>query len=124
MLFDEAEILRWERRWEEQAGAHAAAAFRNDYLLDFGEFGDGGGGGGGEFHDGVGGGPQGGRGGNRGQVNVVNCPCCGQPNYRFARNNHLQCWSCTRHFCALCRQVLPRRQGGTHFGPRGCPQHS
>lgn len=122
VLFDEAEILRWERRWEEQAGAHAAAAFRNDYLLDFGDAYEGAGGGG---NGGIDAGNNRGGGGNRGgQVNIVNCPCCGQPNYRFARNNHLQCWSCTRHFCALCRAVLPRRGGGTHFGPRGCSQHS
>jgi len=130
VLFDEAEILRWERRWQEQAGAHAAAAFRNDYLLEFG--GDNG-----QDENQFGaneninrrGGNRGGNGGGGGGDRVAplpmsNCPSCGQPNYRFARNNHLHCWSCTRHFCAVCRTVLQRRGGGNHFGPKGCPQHS
>ena len=122
VLFDEAEILRWERRWEEQVGGHAAAAFRNDYLLEFGEGGEGGG-----AHNfinrrNVVGGDGG---GGNAPPQIANCPCCGQPNYKFARNNHMQCWSCTRYFCAVCRLVLQRRGSGrTHFGPSGCPQHS
>jgi E3 ubiquitin-protein ligase RNF14 len=124
VLFDEAEILRWERRWQEQAGAHAAAAFRNDYLLEFG----------GDYDQGEDeqhinrragrGGNRGGGGGGGAPTPNSNCPSCGQPNYRFANNNHLHCWSCRLHFCAVCRTVLQRRGGGMHFGPKGCPQHS
>ena len=128
VLFDEAEILRWERRWQEQAGAHAAAAFRNDYLLEFGDNGQEEGDLGlGENINRRAGNRGGGGGGAVGRVAplpTASCPQCGQPNYRFARNNHLQCWSCTRHFCAVCKTVLQRRGGGMHFGPKKCPQHS
>lgn len=128
VLFDEAEILRWEQRWRDEAGGHAAAAFRNDYLLEF-EGNEG------HENDDFGGNNENinrrgrNRGGGGGGARVAplplsNCPSCGQPNYRFARNNHLHCWSCTRHFCAVCRTVLQRRGGGMHFGPKGCPQHS
>jgi E3 ubiquitin-protein ligase RNF14 len=131
VLFDQMEILRWERRWQqEQAGAHAAAAaFRNDYLLEFGgDFGEDNNQFGGNENINRRGGNRGDNGGGGGDrvapLPMSNCPSCGQPNYRFARNNHLHCWSCTRHFCAVCRTVLQRRGGGMHFGPKGCPQHS
>ena len=40
-------------------------------------------------------------------------------------NNHMACWSCTSHFCYLCRAVLRGKgAGGSHFGPRGCKQHT
>jgi hypothetical protein len=40
-------------------------------------------------------------------------------------NNLIACWSCTSRFCYCCRTVLRGRgAGGTHFGPRGCKQHS
>lgn len=104
VLFDEAEILRWERRWEEQIGWHAAAAFRNDVMGE------------GQHVD------------NRREQGLrlasVHCPRCGQTNYKFARNNHMCCWSCSQHFCAVCFQVLHRKGGGLHFGPKGCKQHS
>lgn len=111
VLFDEAEILRWERRWEEQIGWHAAAAFRNDVI--------------GEGHVGYVAGVE-----NAGVVREpvrlasVHCPRCGQTNYKFARNNHMCCWSCSQHFCGVCFQVLHRKGGGHHFGPKGCKQHS
>lgn len=111
VLFDEAEILRWERRWEAEVGFHAAAGFRNDYLA---------------AEAAAGGGGEDGEGRQRRRVDplpAVNCPCCGQLNYKLARNNHARCWSCSRHFCCQCRTVL-QRKGGTHFGPGGCKQHS
>ncbi|EFN52541.1 hypothetical protein CHLNCDRAFT_138969 [Chlorella variabilis] len=83
ILFDEAEILRWEAQWEEmQAAARVmAAGLRNEM--------------------------------------------CGQVNHKIGNNNHLACWSCTSHFCYCCRAVLRGRgAGGSHFGPRGCKQHS
>ena len=40
-------------------------------------------------------------------------------------NNHMACWSCTSHFCYLCRVVLRGKgAGGSHFGPSGCKQHT
>ena len=95
-----------ERRWEEELGVHAAGqlGLRDQYLEEFGGFGVG---------------PV------AVPVRAVPCACpnCGQPNYKLMRNNHIQCWACTRHFCALCRTVM-QRKGGTHFGPGGCRQHS
>lgn len=102
ILFDEAEILRWEAQWEEmQAAARVmAAGMRNEYL--------------GETAARQGARPRG-----------CSCPQCGQLNHKLGNNNHMQCWSCTSHFCYCCRAVLRGRgAGGTHFGPRGCKQHS
>jgi len=102
-LFDESEILRWERHWEQLVGFHEAAQLRNDFFMER-MVGD-----------------------DQRQapmVPAVHCPSCGQPNYKLFGNNHMHCWSCTRHFCALCRVVLQRRRGGAHFGPNGCRQHS
>ena len=139
VLFDEEEILRWERRFgwggdgmfPDQQQQHEgmaqhrreAAAFRNDYLVE--EFGRGGGEGRDvregrlRHHHGVGAR----MGGNTHAV--IHCPSCGQLNYRIQRNNHVHCWACSRHSCAVCRVLLPRRGGGAHFQGKGaCPQHS
>lgn len=51
------------------------------------------------------------------------CPNCGQCNFRIAENNHIHCWSCAQYYCSRCRQILPRRRSGAHFGKGGCPQH-
>lgn len=51
------------------------------------------------------------------------CPNCGQCNLRIAENNHIHCWSCAQYYCSRCRQILPRRRSGAHFGRGGCPQH-
>jgi E3 ubiquitin-protein ligase RNF14 len=118
ILFDEAEVLRWERRWEDEVQRHAAAQFRNDFLGEFGGalVAEGGGGGGG------------GGGGRPVPLPAVACPQCRQRNYKFARNNHMQCWSCSCYFCGSCRAALgganSSRRGGKHFGPGGCKQHS
>ena len=112
VLFDEAEILRWERQIA-VFDAHNAAAFRNDYLGELA---------GAPNHNND---IDGGGGAAAGEtLRSVNCPNCGQPNYKFNRNNHMLCWSCTKHFCACCKMMLPRRGGGMHFGPKGCKQHS
>lgn len=92
---------------------HAAAQFRNDFLGEFG----------GELAAGGGGGR-----GRDVPLPSVPCPQCGQRNFKFAGNNHMCCWSCARHFCALCRASLrdgaAGRRGGRHFGPGGCKQHT
>ena len=110
VLFDEAEILRWERQMAAY-DEHGAAAFRNDFFGFIAEM---------PADE------------NLGEVNQqvreplrpFNCPNCGQRNYKFNRNNHMHCWSCSKHFCACCKAILPRRGGGLHFGPGGCKQHT
>jgi E3 ubiquitin-protein ligase RNF14 len=107
ILFDEQEILRWERQFGEMAARHQQVELdraRNEFI-GLGLVGMGGGGGG--FR----------------RARPCLCPNCGQGNFRIAGNNHICCWSCTRHFCALCRVVL-QRKGGMHFGAGGCRQHS
>ena len=102
ILFDEAEVLRWEAQWEamEAAARVHAAGLRNEML--------------GELAARAGRAPRG-----------CFCPCCGQLNNKVGGNNHLCCWSCSAHFCYSCRAVLRGRgAGGAHFGPRGCRQHS
>lgn len=112
ILFDAAEILRWERRWEEQVGFQQAAMLRHQFMGDH-EIGP--------VNEAAEGGEPQGRRNNR--FTETLCPTCGQINYKIARNNHIHCWSCARYFCARCRVML-QRKGGTHFGPNGCPQHS
>ena len=114
VLFDQQEILRWERRWEMQVGFQQAAMIRHDIMEEYDI---------GEHHQEP----------NRVQAqrpprrdkNITNCPNCGQVNYRVGGNNHIHCWSCTRYYCAVCRLVLHKR-GGNHFAKngKGCPQHS
>ena len=113
ILFDEEEILRWERRWEEQAGFHQAAMMRHQLMGEF-EIG----------HELVGNRPPREENNLRNQRlrHGSNCPNCGQFNYKVAGNNHMHCWSCTVYFCARCRAML-HKKGGAHFGPNGCPQH-
>ncbi|KAI3430228.1 hypothetical protein D9Q98_004825 [Chlorella vulgaris] len=102
VLFDEAEILRWEDQWADMQAAHRvmAAGMRNEFV--------------GETAARAGGRPRG-----------CFCPQCGQVNHKMGNNNLIACWSCTSRFCYCCRTVLRGRgAGGTHFGPRGCKQHS
>lgn len=103
VLFDEREILRWERQWGMQVGLQQAAIIHQDFIGEF-------------------------RINHREdepqiRANITNCPNCGQVNHKMGRNNHIHCWSCTKYYCALCRLLLQRR-GGTHFSRDGCPQHS
>ena len=93
-------LFRWEAQFNDHAERVAGNAFRNE-LLGFNEA------------------------QVAGMARPVPCPSCGQPNYRIANNNHVGCWSCTGHFCAICRTVLRRGQGATHFGPtKPCRQHT
>lgn len=46
-----------------------------------------------------------------------------QLNHKMANNNYMKCWSCTSHFCYVCRALL--RSTGTHYKPgMRCKQHS
>ncbi|KAL6766767.1 hypothetical protein ACKKBG_A37275 [Auxenochlorella protothecoides x Auxenochlorella symbiontica] len=112
VLFDEAEILRWEEDWEARVAAHRA------------EQGGGDGVGQGPHDPGRGHGPRPRR-ARPGRPGIAPCPQCGQFIEKQGGNNHMLCWSCTSHFCYLCRRLLLRRgEGATHFGPSGCRQHS
>jgi hypothetical protein len=104
VLFDEAEIMRWERQFGMMmvggghddgpvAGRMAEPNNGNEQVLV-----------------------------PRNQCAV--CPCCRQLSYRVAGNNHLRCWSCRQWFCGACHKLLDRGGGRTHFGPSGCPQHA
>ena len=52
----------------------------------------------------------------------ISCCFCGQRVIKEGKNNHLTCWSCTRHFCFECRK--PVRKASQHYGKGKCRQHS
>lgn len=53
------------------------------------------------------------------------CPRCRAGVARDGKNNHMRCYACLTHFCAQCREVLPKKNPGDHFQRlRICPQHS
>ena len=52
------------------------------------------------------------------------CSHCGQWNAKRGNLNLLTCWACGCRYCYLCSKHLRKGDGGTHFRPTGCKQHS
>ncbi|KAK9814225.1 hypothetical protein WJX72_002540 [[Myrmecia] bisecta] len=101
VLFEEAEILRWQDEWEAQQ--HGAVGHVNQLAW--------------AQHARANDAPPG--------MRVCPCPQCGQANMKVGNNNHMACWACTCHFCYSCRKLLRGKGiGAAHYGPKGCKQHS
>ncbi|WVZ86922.1 hypothetical protein U9M48_033633 [Paspalum notatum var. saurae] len=47
---------------------------------------------------------------------------CSLSPLQIGNNNHMICWACQVHYCALCRKVV--RKSSEHYGTRGCKQHT
>lgn len=59
-----------------------------------------------------------------GDIQPPSCPSCSKPVFREGTNNHLRCPQCRAHFCARCREILPKGKPGDHFHRlKVCPQH-
>ena len=104
VLFDEAEILRWERQFEDMLVVQGMGEPRDNPRAE-------------DPMDEL-----------ARRNHSASCPCCGQLTFRMQHNklrNHLRCWSCRQYFCGHCQALLDRRGSArTHFGAQGCPQHS
>lgn len=55
---------------------------------------------------------------------TVPCCYCGQQVFKEGKNNHLTCWSCTRHFCFQCRRPVTKAKDHYSGGKGKCKQHS
>jgi E3 ubiquitin-protein ligase RNF14 len=151
VLFEAAELARWERAVGGGGAVMPAGGIGGGFGLRERERGEGGGGlvgglglgGGGAQAAGLGAaadraeaaarnqfwaavGADGAAGAHAaGPPRLPRCPRCGQGNARVGLNNHLCCFACRGYFCAACGEGLPARGGGLHFGraPK-CQQHS
>ncbi|GJN26563.1 hypothetical protein PR202_gb14504 [Eleusine coracana subsp. coracana] len=56
------------------------------------------------------------------QFRTCPCPSCHQRHQKIVNNNHIFCWACQHHYCALCLKIV--RKCLEHYGPRGCKQHT